>query len=87
VAYIFSSEKPIVEKTTIVKHGVISMDQMKSIHPRTWLGGEKKNTSMPRSSAKLHRALKGIDGHMKNHPSDGMNRQRKATIEKILSEM
>jgi ribosomal protein S15P/S13E len=63
------------------------MEKMKSIHPRSWLGGSKKNTAMPRSVTKLTRALKGIEKHLESHPRDGMSRKRVDTINSQLSSM
>ena len=60
------------------------MREQKSIHPRVWLGGEKKNTCKPRSVARLKRALEGIERHLENHPGDATARQRAANLERRI---
>lgn len=40
----------------------------------------KKNTSKPRSIAKLHRALAGVKEHFERHPKDGMSATRIANL-------
>ena len=58
-----------------------------SIHPRVWHRGEKKNTSKPRSTMKLERALKGIERHLETNPHDSMSRARVAAINNQLRDM
>ena len=61
-----------------------------SIHPHRWdFGGAyvRKNTAKPRSRSKLERQLKGIEGHLENHPGDHMSRTRVGTIKSALAEL
>ena len=58
---------------------------VRSIHPRVWLGGAKRNTCAPRSLKRFERAMVGAARHLDSNPSDYAARKRFETLKRRAS--